>query len=448
MRLEEALAVVPTVLPRQFDTFSRHLTADWIEDALEATGTATIRRRRLPAEQVLWLVVGMALMRNESIERVAALLNLALPAKKGDALVVRSALTQARQRLGEEPVGYLFSRTASEWAGRSAQAHRWRGLELYAMDGSSLRVSDSPENWQEFGGQVGNGKRAGSAYPMVRIVALMAVRSHLLAAVRFGPYEVGEVTLARDLWADIPNDSVAIVDRNFLIAAQLTSHAGAGQNRHWLTRAKKRMRLRTVERLGANDTIVEVQLSPSVRRAHPEIPKEWRCRAIRYQRKGFPPSTLLTSLTDSKKFPRDEIVELYHERWEVELGYDELKTHMLAREEAIRSRTPSGVRQELWAIVLAYNLVRLEMERAAAEAGVAPTRISFVNALSMIFHAWIVWSTPPLAPGRIPSALVDLRQRLRLLLLPERRPERSFPRVVKIKMSAYNKKWVTRPARN
>ena len=448
VRLEEALAAVPGALPEKFDAFSRHLTVEWIDDALEATGTATIRRRRLPADQVLWLVVGMALMRNESIERVAALLNLALPTKKGDALVVRSALTQARQRLGDEPVEYLFSKTASEWATRSASAHLWRGLQLYAMDGSTLRVPDSAENWQKFGGQVGNGERAGSAYPMVRVLALMAVRSHLLAAVRFGAYEVGEVTLAKDLWADIPNDSVAIVDRNFLIAAQLTSHSEMGQNRHWLTRAKKRIRLRTIERLGAKDAIVEVQLGRSVRRAHPEIPKVWTCRAIQYQRKGFPPSTLLTSLTDAKKYPRDAVVELYHERWEVELGYDELKTHMLAREEAIRSRTPNGVRQELWAIALAYNLVRLEMERAATEAGVEPTRISFVNALSMISHAWIVWSTPPLAPGRIPGALIDLRQRLRLLLLPARRPERSFPRVVKIKMSAYNKKWVTRPARN
>ena len=135
-----------------------------------------------------------------------------------------------------------------------------------------------------------------------------------------------------------------------------------------------------------------------------------------------------------------------HEHWEIELGYDEIKTHMLAREESIRSRTPDGVRQEVWAIGLAYNLVRREMERAADEAGVRPTRISFVNALSMICHAWIVWSTPPLAPGRIPVALMDLRQRMRLLLLPPRRLKRSFPRVVKIKMSNYDKKWVQRPA--
>ena len=118
---------------------------------------------------------------------------------------------------------------------------------------------------------------------------------------------------------------------------------------------------------------------------------------------------------------------------------------MLDREETIRSRTPEGIHQELWAIGLAYNLVRVEMERAADEAGVAPTRISFVNALSMICHMWIIWSTQPMAPGRIPAALIDLRQRLRMLLiLPERRRDRCYPREVKIKMSGYAKKWVRR----
>jgi len=127
---------------------------------------------------------------------------------------------------------------------------------------------------------------------------------------------------------------------------------------------------------------------------------------------------------------------------------DEIKTHPLDRQEAIRSRTPQGVRQEVWGILLAYNLVRVEMERAADEAGVEPTRISFVNALSLIRTAWLVWSTPPLAPGRIPEHLLDLRRHLGLLLLPERRSERRYPRVVKIKMSNYDKKWVKRPRPN
>jgi hypothetical protein len=104
--------------------------------------------------------------------------------------------------------------------------------------------------------------------------------------------------------------------------------------------------------------------------------------------KGFRPQTLLTSMLDATSYPADEIRELYHERWELELGYDEIKTEMLEREEAIRSRSPEGVRQELWGVFLAYNLVRLEMERIADEAGIEPRRVSFVTALRFIRDEW------------------------------------------------------------
>lgn len=447
MRLDQAFTIVPAALPGSFDQFAKHLTPDWVDDALILTGTATVRRRRLPAEAVVWLLIGIALMRNESIERVAALLGVALPSTTGE-LVARSALTQARQRLGEAPMEYIFSATAAEWAAHSAERHRWKGLALYALDGSTIRVPDSHENWKAFGGQQGNGTRAGSAYPTVRALALMAVRSHVIAAMRIGSYRTGEVTLAKELWADVPDDSLLIVDRNFVVAALLVALQREGKNRQWLSRAKTNVKLKRIKKLGADDELVEIAVSASTRRLNPDLPERWTARKIRYKRKGFRPSTLLTSLTDAQQYPRAELVALYHDRWEIELGYDEIKTHLLAREEAIRSRTAEMVRQELWAIGLAYNLVRVEMERAADEAGVPPTRISFVNALSMIVHAWIVWSTPPVAPGRIPSALLDLRARLRLLVLPERRPERTYPRVVKIKMSNYDKKWVNRPRRS
>ena len=166
----------------------------------------------------------------------------------------------------------------------------------------------------------------------------------------------------------------------------------------------------------------------------------WVARAIKYRRKGFRPSTVLTSLLDSRAHPASEVVALYHERWEIELGLDELKTHLLERQESIRSRTPDGVRQEIWGIALAYNLIRVEMARAAAEAGVAPTRISFVAALSIIRVALLMSATPPLAPGKIPSRLLDMRRHLKLLLLPPRRSERVNPRAVKIKMSNYRRK--------
>jgi hypothetical protein len=149
---------------------------------------------------------------------------------------------------------------------------------------------------------------------------------------------------------------------------------------------------------------------------------------------------LVTSLLDPERYPAKELIALYHERWELELGYDEVKTHLLEREECIRSRTPDGVRQELWGIALAYNLIRVEMERAAAEAGVEPTRISFVAALALI-RAELFWlSGPRLAPGTIPKKLLRLRANLKRLVLPPRRPERSFPRAVKRKMTAYARK--------
>jgi hypothetical protein len=448
LALQQAIEGSALIVPEQFDRFREHIDPVWIEEAVVATGFASIRRRRLPADQVIWLVLGMALMRNESIQRVAALLNLAMPAGGIGKGVAPSALTQARQRLGDEPMEYLFEKTAAAWATRSARAHPWHGFALYALDGTTLRIPDSRENWGQFGGQLGNGKRAGSAYPTVRAVALMAVRSHLLSAVRFGPYSTGEVTLAAALWQELPDDSLLIADRGFGTIRDLHAITNSGTNRHWLVRAKTQLKWDVVERFGKNDELVELKVSRNMRSRVPELPGVVRMRAIRYQRKGFKPAILLTSLLNPTTHPAPEIVELYHERWEIELGYDEIKTHLLAREEAIRSRTPDGVGQELWGILLAYNLVRVEMERAAKEANVEPRRISFVNSLAMIRNAWIVWSTPPMAPGRIPEHILDLRRQLSLLLLPERRTERRYPRVVKIKMSNYDKKWVKRSMPN
>lgn len=133
-----------------------------------------------------------------------------------------------------------------------------------------------------------------------------------------------------------------------------------------------------LEKLGKDDYLVEWEVHET------DLPSNWQIRAIQYKRKGHQRMTLLTSLVDPKKYPSKELIDLYHERWETELGYDEVQTHLLDRQEAIRRRTPEGVRQELWGIALAYNLVRLEMERTAAEAGVLPTRMSFTVSLALI----------------------------------------------------------------
>lgn len=439
MELREAFDCVSDVIPGELRRFQDHIDPVWIEEALEATGTATVRRRRLPADQVVWMVLGMALLRDNSIDRVVDSLDLALPSGRGG-LVAKSAIAQARQRLGDEPLAYLFTTTAAAWAATSADRHRWKGLALYGADGTTLRVADTVENREAFGGQWSGKEHGESGYPMVRVLGLMALRSHLLSALRFADYRTGEVTLADELWRELPDNSVTIVDRNFLVADHLTSLVRSGKNRHWVTRAKSTTRLKSLRRLGKNDELVEIELSDQTRRIYPDLPAIWQARAITYQRKGFPPSVLLTSLLDSKQYPASEVVALYHERWEIELGYDEIKTHMLARQETIRSKTPTGVRQEIWGIAIAYNLVRLEMERAAAEAKVEPNRISFVSALSLVSLEWLRASAPRAAIGNIPRDLANLRLNLKRLVLPPRRSDRAYPRAVKIKMSNYARK--------
>src|SRR5690349_8200126 len=413
------------------DRFRASLDPDWIDEALTATGAATVRRRRLPAEQVVWLVLGMGIYRNKPITEIVAELDLALPGRRGPR-AASSSVAQARERLGSEPIRWLFERCAELWAHASARRHAWRGLAVYGVDGTTLRLPDSDANREHFGYCVSS--RGESAYPMARLVTLMALRSHLLAAARFGPQSTSEIAYAKEIWPLIPDESLAIIDRNFLSAAVLIPIAAHGHRRHWLIRAKSDTTWKVIRSFGRGDWLVEKEVTHKARDADPSLPTRWEMRAIRYQRKGFKPQTLLTSMVDPVAYPASEIVGLYHERWEIELGYGEVKTVMLAREETTRSRTPRGVSQELWGLALAYNLVRLEMERIATEAGVTPDRISFKGALMCIEHALLTLSLA--SAGRIPEHLRTLRADVAHFVLPKRR-QRSYPRAVKIKMSNY-----------
>lgn len=420
--------------------FVASLDPDWIEEALAATGTATIRRRRLPAEQVVWLVIGMCLFRDQSMRELVSMMDLALPGSRG-IRVAASSIVQARARLGDEPLRWLFERTASEWAHKSARTHAWRGLALYGVDSTTLRIPDSTENRAHFGGQDTRWEST-SGYPLARLTTLMALRSHLLAGARFGAHTDHETVLAGDLWPLIPDHSVAIVDRGFFSARILIGLERGGIDRHWLTRARSDMVSKRIERFAAGDELVELTVSRHSRARDESMPETWRMRAIRYQRRGFKPQLLLTSMLDPNRFPADEIIALYHERWEIELGYNEVKRVMLAREETTRSKNPQGVAQELWALALAYNLVRFEVERVAEEAGVPPMRVSFLAALRFIESAFRMWGVD--SAGRLPERLRNLREDIGHYILPERR-ERSYPRAVKIKMSNYERK---RPAKS
>jgi hypothetical protein len=249
------------------------------------------------------------------------------------------------------------------------------------------------------------------------------------------------MTYASPMIAALPDHSLTILDRGFLGASMLQSIQSTGSERHWLIPTRSNMKMRVLRRFGRGDELVELETTHYSRVRDPSLPRTWTARAIRYKRKGFPARVLLTSLSDSKIYPAAEIASLYHERWELELAYDELKTELLEREETIRSKTPDGVVQELWGVLLAYNLIRLEMEQVAREAKVEPTRISFAESLRLIRYEWSWLSVA--SPGAIPARLRKLRANLKRYVLPPRRPHRSYPRAVKLKMSSYDRK---RPA--
>src|SRR5260370_29976139 len=220
-----------------------------------------------------------------------------------------------------------------------------------------------------------------------------------MGAARLGPYRPQERNCARQLMGFIPENSLTILDRLYMDASILVPLARDGKNRHWLIRAKSNTKWIAFKNFGPGDDLVEMSVTEHARKIDPTLPKYWVVRAIRYRSPKGTPRWLLTSLTDVDSYPAAEFVQLYGERWEIEQGYDEVKTELLEAEETVRSKSPSSIQQELWGVLLAYNLVRLEMERIAEEARGQPIIISFVHALRLIQDEWL-WAAVT-SPGAI-----------------------------------------------
>ncbi len=195
--LSSQLYATTDVLPMAgLDRLAEHLPQAWIESALSATGTASIRRRRLPAEQVVWLVIALALYRHQSMPEVLATLDLALPCPATPA-VSKSAVTQARQRLGSKPLASLFSQTARAWCAQDTERHTWKGLSLWAMDGTTFRAPDSAENRAHFGAQ----SYAAARSPAIRRSGRQCNRHSdaPVADMAFGQYGQNEMLYAKTL---------------------------------------------------------------------------------------------------------------------------------------------------------------------------------------------------------------------------------------------------------
>src|SRR5579864_473798 len=277
MTIESALAIAfETFAPEGVKAFRQQLPYGWIEEALAATGTATVRRRRLPSEQVVWLVVGMALMRDRPLPEIVKSFDIALPGSK---TVAPSAIPQARARLGPAPIRWLFEKTASSWTDKYAAGASWRGLALYGIDGTTLQLQDTREIRDEFGAQIW--QDGSSAFPILRLVIAAQLGTHLIRAAVITGYESSEQELALDLRDRIPRGSLVIVDRGFTGARLLLNLERTGSQ--WLRRARVDQVWTVTKRLSATDCLIEMKVSSGARTKDRTLPTAWPMRAITYR---------------------------------------------------------------------------------------------------------------------------------------------------------------------
>jgi hypothetical protein len=405
---------------------------EWVQTSLSLSSQATIRRRRLPQDMVLWLVIGMAMFRNEPISEVARRLNICAEGLANEELLARSALSQARQRLGEEPMKWLFKQCSQVWGCERYPQDTWNDLQVFAIDGALFRTQDTPQLREHFGSGNTSTERQ-TPFPMLRLVALMNVRSHIIANAAISPYRRGEIRLAEEFIEGIPSQSITLLDKGFFSASLLLDISKKGKQRHWLIPTRKNVVYEVAEKYAAGDRLVKMKVSQQARKRDPSLSEYWYARAITYEVSGKQ-KTVFTSLP-VEKYSAKQIASLYHERWEIELGFRDIKSSMQNNAITLRSKKVELVYQELWGLLLAYNLIRREASLAAVEHNRAPCDISFKFAFQFIASQLVVMAGA-VSLAHTPRRLKELRGCLANLFI-EKRPRPSRPRAVKISKTHY-----------
>lgn len=416
----------------RLEVFADHIPDEWIATAASLADKATIRRRRLPSDMVLWLVVGMALFRGEPVIEVARRLNICADGLANEVLLAKSGLSQARQRLGKQPVEWLFQRCANVWGYERYPQDDWHGLQVFAVDGALFRTPETPDLRAHFGSGNTSSDRQ-TPYPVLRLVALMNTRSHVIANAAISPYRKGEIPLAKDFVETIPNDSVTLLDKGFFSADLLLSIQSIERNRHWMIPQRKGVVRSPIECYGDGDCLVQMKVSPQARKKNPLLPEHWQVRAVTYEVEGKE-KTVFTSLPASR-FSAEQVATLYHERWEIELGFRDIKSSMQGNSLTLRSKTVGLVYQELWGLLLAYNVVRREASQAAVAHKRAPSEVSFKFACQHIASHLVVMAGA-VSPSHTPRRLEELRGSIGVLFITKR-PRPARPRTVKMSKTRY-----------
>jgi len=414
-----------------------------ISAALEATGRKEQRKRRLPAAAVLWLVIGFGIWSESNVPTIWRRLRgtvWALLRGKQCRAPVKSAFSEARRRLGAAVVRRVYRETARPIATERTKGAFYHGLRLKVIDGVHLDTPDTPGNAAAFGRASTTrwGETVPAAYPQILAVCLSEAGTHVILDAIVKPGRSGERTAARALLKGVAKGDLMLWDRGFYGYDLLAEAVGRGA--HVLGRVPAQAVLEPIQTLRDGSFLARVYPDAYHRQ---KDRNGLLVRIIKYtindpKRTGHREEhRLVTTLLDDRTEPALELVGLYHERWEIEIVNDEVKTHLLARAVHLRSRTPWGIVQEFYGVLLAYNAVRGLMHQAALAEDIPPRRLSFIDSVRLIRDT--VQDMRNALTRDLPRLYHGLIDKIGQCRLPPRE-NRINPRVVKQKMSKFHKK--------
>lgn len=351
--------------------------------AVAAAGKSSERVRDLPAEAVAYYVMALGLLMAVSTREVLRVLLEGLSWLEGGGaakVASKAAISQARQRLGPEPLRQLWAQCARPMADAGTPGAYYRGRRLVALDGSTLDVPDTAANRAHFGKP--GAKQGEAAFPQLRLVGMIETGTHGFFAVALGPYARGEHTLAASVLPALRPDMLCLADRLFASFPLWQQAVATGAALLW--RLRSNLVLPVEEVLADGSYRSTFYPSPADRRHRRN---GLAVRVIEYGLAGQPAGEtyrLMTTLLDPAAAPADELAGLYPERWELEGALDELKTHLRGGRVVLRSKTPELVEQECYGLLLAHRAVRALMLQAANQAALDPDRLSFTHAVRVV----------------------------------------------------------------
>jgi len=357
---------------------------DKVHALLQRTGKTSVRQRDLPAHLVVYYVIALALYMQSSCREVLRCLLEGVQWLQPLAKVKvagKSGISQARTRLGWEPLRQLHDEVVRPIATQTTRGAWYRGWRLVSIDGSTLDVADDPANDEAFGRP--GSSRGSSAFPQIRFVSLVENGTHVLFGTQMAGCRTSEIALARSVLQKLQSGMLCLGDRNFFGFELWNDACRTGADQLW--RVKAGSRFVRDEELPDGSYLSHIYPSEKDRR---HKTNGVTVRVIDYCLDGVadaePTYRLVTTILDPDKAPAQELAALYHDRWEIESALDELKTHLRGANIVLRSKTPDLVRQEFYGLMMAHFAIRGLMHEAAVKADKDPDRLSFLHAVRVI----------------------------------------------------------------